>query len=57
MIKKGKVELFLGINSQVQKQTIVKTLQKGEYFGEKSFFDENSKHLSARSVGYIYINR
>ena len=52
IIRKGKVEIFLETNKTNSDLTVLKTLQRGEIFGELSFFSNQERTACARSMDF-----
>lgn len=54
IIRKGKVEIFLE-TEKLNTPTILKTIQRGEFFGEISFFSDQERNACARSVDFTTV--
>ena len=52
IIRKGKVEIFLETNKVNTPVTVLKTIEKGEIFGEISFFSDQERCACARSIDF-----
>ena len=52
IIRKGKVELFIETHKQNSPITVLKTLEKGENFGEIAFFAGKEREACARSIDF-----
>ncbi len=52
IIRKGKVEIFLETNKINAPDTVLKSLQKGETFGEISFFSDQERSACVRSINF-----
>ena len=55
IIRKGKIEIFVETNKKNFPQTILKTLEKGETFGEISFFSSQERSACARSTDFTSV--
>ena len=52
IIRKGKVEIFIDAYKQNAPISVIKTLEKGDNFGEISFFSDKERESCARSIDF-----